>query len=84
MFWGEPFSHLNIADQKPRECWCSRSMKKKAITLNGTECNSPCDGDSSMACGGREELSVYKLSRASQMHVSTLLALCALTLVTLL
>lgn len=48
----------------PRECWCSQHIAGISKKLADGECNFPCEGNSSLACGGSLKLSVYKMSSA--------------------
>ncbi|RYP74513.1 hypothetical protein DL771_002987 [Monosporascus sp. 5C6A] len=44
-----------------RECWCANELNSFSARLPDGECNTACDGDAAMACGGALKLSVYQL-----------------------
>jgi hypothetical protein len=48
-----------------RECWCSNVLAGISEKLDDKQCDLPCDGDQSMACGGALKLSVYRLASAA-------------------
>ncbi|KND89522.1 WSC domain-containing protein 2 [Tolypocladium ophioglossoides CBS 100239] len=48
-----------------RECWCSQSLSGISKKLDDGQCNFPCEGDNTTACGGSLKLTVYRLSSAS-------------------
>ncbi|KFA66291.1 hypothetical protein S40285_01929 [Stachybotrys chlorohalonatus IBT 40285] len=61
--------------QWSRECWCADALAGISEELDDAQCNFPCDGDNSTACGGALKLSVYRLSSAaSGVTVSGVLA----------
>ncbi|KAJ6445867.1 carbohydrate-binding WSC [Purpureocillium lavendulum] len=45
-----------------RECWCSQSIAGISKKLDDNQCNFPCEGDNTTACGASLKLSVYRLS----------------------
>ncbi|OAA73501.1 Carbohydrate-binding WSC [Cordyceps fumosorosea ARSEF 2679] len=47
-----------------RECWCAQSIAGIAQRLDDTECNFPCSGNETQACGGQLKLNVYRMSGA--------------------
>lgn len=47
------------------ECWCSQSLSGISKKLDDGQCNFPCEGDNTTACGGALKLTVYRLSSAS-------------------
>ena len=46
-----------------RECWCADDLSPLSTRLPDAECDTPCDGDVTTACGGALRLSVYELQR---------------------
>ncbi|RYP81685.1 hypothetical protein DL769_001917 [Monosporascus sp. CRB-8-3] len=44
-----------------RECWCANELNSLSPRLPDGQCNTTCDGDAAMACGGALKLSVYQL-----------------------
>ena len=46
-----------------RECWCADNLNPLSIRVPDAECDTPCDGDATTACGGALRLSVYELQR---------------------
>lgn len=42
-----------------RECWCGFSLAGSS-SVNAIDCDYPCTGDSSQACGGPTRLTVYQ------------------------
>ncbi|RYP09160.1 hypothetical protein DL764_001431 [Monosporascus ibericus] len=44
-----------------RECWCANELNSLSAKLPDGQCNTTCDGDATMACGGALKLSVYQL-----------------------
>jgi hypothetical protein len=62
------------------ECWCGDSLAGISKKLDDTECNYPCEGNETIACGGALKLTLYRTSAApAGMSVSGLLAIIALT-----
>ncbi|GAB0139576.1 hypothetical protein EsHS_00000225 [Epichloe bromicola] len=61
------------------ECWCSQKIAGISKKLDDAECNFPCEGNKTFACGGSLKLSVYKLSAASAESASSLLLLSLVT-----
>ncbi|XWW92620.1 hypothetical protein V2A60_000545 [Cordyceps javanica] len=49
-----------------RECWCAQSISGIAQKLDDAECNFPCAGNKTQACGGQLKLNVYRTSGAAQ------------------
>lgn len=64
-----------------RECWCSQKIAGISKKLDDAQCNFPCEGNRTFACGGSLKLSVYKLSgaRAELASSSLLLSLSLVT-----
>lgn len=58
-----------------RECWCAQSISGIAGKLDDGQCSFPCEGNTSMACGGSLKLSVYKLSSAGRLAAQAVVAL---------
>ncbi|KAK1755340.1 WSC domain-containing protein 2 [Echria macrotheca] len=54
-----------------RECWCAQSLSTLSPRLQDTECNLPCEGNASLACGGRLRLSVYISGASSSIQSSS-------------
>lgn len=48
-----------------RECWCGVRLSALAVRLPDSECDTPCDGNKTVACGGSLKLSVYNLTSGS-------------------
>ncbi|KAF1983557.1 WSC-domain-containing protein [Aulographum hederae CBS 113979] len=42
-----------------RECWCADYLSALSNKLDDSECNMPCMGDDTEACGGRLALTLY-------------------------
>ena len=55
------------------ECWCSQSMAGISKKLDDGQCNFPCEGDNTTACGGSLKLTVYRLSSASSKSIASAL-----------
>ncbi|KAM3532594.1 hypothetical protein NHJ13051_000057 [Beauveria bassiana] len=49
-----------------RECWCAQNIAGIAQKLDDGECNFPCAGNKTHACGGQLKLNVYRMSAASR------------------
>ncbi|OAA44592.1 Carbohydrate-binding WSC [Beauveria brongniartii RCEF 3172] len=49
-----------------RECWCAQNIAGIAQKLDDGECNFPCAGNKTQACGGQLKLNVYRMSAASR------------------
>ncbi|OAA82119.1 Carbohydrate-binding WSC [Akanthomyces lecanii RCEF 1005] len=47
-----------------RECWCAENIAGIAQKLDDKECNFPCAGNKTQACGGQLKLNVYRMSSA--------------------
>ncbi|TLD28993.1 hypothetical protein PspLS_03836 [Pyricularia sp. CBS 133598] len=52
-----------------RECWCGNILSGLSTKVDDDQCNTACDGDASIACGGPLKLSVY-MSGAQRVAVS--------------
>ncbi|KAL2154372.1 hypothetical protein VTH82DRAFT_3048 [Thermothelomyces myriococcoides] len=48
-----------------RECWCGQTLSSLSAKLPDSECNLPCDGNTTQACGGSLKLTIYKAGAAS-------------------
>ncbi|KAL5612355.1 hypothetical protein BROUX41_000113 [Berkeleyomyces rouxiae] len=48
-----------------RECWCSHFINSQSVLLDDSACDDPCDGASSVACGGGLKLTVYELQSSA-------------------
>ncbi|GJN73202.1 hypothetical protein PLICBS_007278 [Purpureocillium lilacinum] len=48
-----------------RECWCAQSIAGISEKLDDKQCNFPCEGDNTTACGASLKLSVYRLSSSA-------------------
>jgi hypothetical protein len=48
-----------------RECWCGVRLSALSARLDDAACDTPCDGNASVACGGSLKLSVYNLTTTS-------------------
>ncbi|KAL2270142.1 hypothetical protein VTJ83DRAFT_2326 [Remersonia thermophila] len=49
-----------------RECWCATSLSGLSARLADDECDLPCEGNQTQACGGNLKLSVYTLNSAAR------------------
>ena len=47
-----------LANTPLSECWCAQQLSGISAKLDDKECNLPCDGDKSQACGGALKLTV--------------------------
>lgn len=64
-----------------RECWCGKALAGISKKLDDTQCNYPCEGNKTMACGGALKLTLYRLSAApASASVSGLLAITGLVM----
>ncbi|KAK0729160.1 WSC domain-containing protein [Apiosordaria backusii] len=50
-----------------RECWCAQSLSGLSSKVADSECDLPCDGNSTQACGGNLKLTVYIASAAANL-----------------
>ncbi|RFU75285.1 carbohydrate-binding wsc [Trichoderma arundinaceum] len=66
-----------------RECWCAQTLSGIAEKLDDSACNYPCEGDNTTACGGSLKLTVYRVSSASGLSISSFLSLLTIGLVTI-
>ncbi|KAK4243045.1 hypothetical protein C7999DRAFT_18539 [Corynascus novoguineensis] len=48
-----------------RECWCAQSLSSLSKKLPDSECNLPCEGNATQACGGNLKLTVYMAGAAT-------------------
>ncbi|KAH0595820.1 hypothetical protein MHUMG1_06368 [Metarhizium humberi] len=79
---GENGAHYRYAGLEwARECWCAQSIAGISAKLDDGECNFPCEGNTSLACGGSLKLSVYRMSsagaQASPVPLASFLSLVA-------
>jgi len=49
-----------------RECWCAPYLSALSTKLPDSQCNLPCEGNSSQICGGALRLSVYQQKSATK------------------
>ncbi|KAL1841288.1 hypothetical protein VTJ49DRAFT_7233 [Mycothermus thermophilus] len=54
-----------------RECWCATALSGLSVKLADEECDLPCEGNKSQACGGNLKLTVYTLNSATRTAWST-------------
>ncbi|KAI1266809.1 WSC domain-containing protein [Xylariaceae sp. FL1019] len=45
-----------------RECWCADRLDSLSVKLDDGDCNTPCDGENTTACGGPLRLSLYNIT----------------------
>lgn len=45
-----------------RQCWCANRLSSLSTKLADSTCNTECDGNKTVACGGALKLSVYNLT----------------------
>lgn len=45
-----------------RECWCAPRLSALSVRLDDGACDTQCDGDEAVACGGSLKLSLYNLT----------------------
>ncbi|KAK4176316.1 WSC domain-containing protein [Triangularia setosa] len=65
-----------------RECWCSQSLSGLSSKVADSECDLPCDGNSTQACGGSLKLTVYIAGAAAHLAGrSSLLASLAVVVI---
>ncbi|KAL2161506.1 hypothetical protein VTH06DRAFT_8068 [Thermothelomyces fergusii] len=48
-----------------RECWCGHTLSSLSVKLPDDECDLPCDGNATQACGGSLKLTVYMAGAAT-------------------
>ncbi|KLU87640.1 hypothetical protein MAPG_06635, partial [Magnaporthiopsis poae ATCC 64411] len=53
----KPYKYAGL--EFSRECWCGNSLSPLATKFADSECNTACDGDAKIICGGSMKLSVY-------------------------
>ncbi|KAK4111834.1 WSC-domain-containing protein [Canariomyces notabilis] len=66
-----------------RECWCAQSLSSLSAKLPDSECNLPCEGNTTQACGGMLKLTVYIASSAAVNRVAWAAGLVAVGAVSL-
>jgi hypothetical protein len=54
-----------------RECWCANDLNTLSAKLPDTDCNLPCSGNSSLACGAPLKLTIYQQKQNSQKSLGT-------------
>ncbi|OCL14876.1 WSC-domain-containing protein [Glonium stellatum] len=59
---GQQFAGLEYG----RECWCAPYLSAFSNKLPDTDCNMPCTGNSSVACGGRLTITLYNATTGAQ------------------
>ncbi|OAA49288.1 Carbohydrate-binding WSC [Metarhizium rileyi] len=75
---GENGTHYRYAGLEwARECWCAQSIAGISAKLDDSECNFPCEGNNSLACGASLKLSVYRMSSAAAVRATITPALLA-------
>jgi len=47
-----------------RDCYCT--PYHKAMASDSSDCDAPCDGDSSQMCGGKTKSEVYSMHKSSE------------------
>ncbi|KHN99556.1 Carbohydrate-binding WSC, subgroup [Metarhizium album ARSEF 1941] len=52
---GFPFAGVEFG----KECWCGVVLANDTAQVDGSQCNMPCQGDSSDTCGGRGRLNLW-------------------------
>ncbi|KAK3904842.1 putative fungistatic metabolite [Staphylotrichum tortipilum] len=48
-----------------RECWCAQSISSLSQKVADGECNLPCEGNTTQACGGNLKITVYQAGAAA-------------------
>lgn len=56
------------------ECFCAQYLNSLAKKLPDSECNLPCDGNSTQVCGGPLKLTVYTTRKAGSQGAGSKLA----------
>lgn len=51
-------------DAQFRECWCGDALAGISEKLDDEQCNYPCEGNKTQACGGALKLTLYHISSA--------------------
>ncbi|KAK4033135.1 putative fungistatic metabolite [Parachaetomium inaequale] len=59
-----------------RECWCAQALSSLSEKVPDSECNLPCEGNTTQACGGNLKLTVY-MAGAAAARVSWAIGLVA-------
>ncbi|ETS88012.1 hypothetical protein PFICI_01840 [Pestalotiopsis fici W106-1] len=57
-----PYNYAGL--EYSRECWCANKLSRLSVQLADAECNTPCDGNQTDACGGALKLSLYNITTA--------------------
>ncbi|KUI73516.1 Xylosyltransferase oxt [Cytospora mali] len=58
-----PYTYVGVSDGK--SCYCGPSLDSTARQGHPEDCSVPCQGNTSVACGGRSFMLIYKLSTAN-------------------
>lgn len=53
------------------ECFCGNEIQAGSLPVDETECNLPCNGDSSQTCGGNSRLNLYSFGNIGSPPVSS-------------
>ncbi|OCK96363.1 WSC-domain-containing protein [Cenococcum geophilum 1.58] len=48
------------------ECWCAPYLSAFSNKLPDSDCNIPCQGNSSVACGGRLTITLYNITTSAK------------------
>ena len=57
---------LQLIEMLGRECWCANYLNSLSAKLPDTDCNFPCSGNASLACGASLKLTLYQQKQGSQ------------------
>ena len=55
----ENYSYFGL--QNANECWCGNKAPSLAAKLEMTKCNRMCSGNSSLRCGGADNVNAWKV-----------------------
>ncbi|KAF9880027.1 hypothetical protein CkaCkLH20_02838 [Colletotrichum karsti] len=66
-----------------RECWCSQKLSSLATKLDDAACDTPCDGNKEVACGGALKLGVYMVQSGGARVTATAWAASAVAMLAL-
>jgi len=56
---GKCISYNYFGTESGDTCWCGYEIQSSSRPLPHSQCNAPCDGDSSQKCGGHEKVSTW-------------------------
>ncbi|KUI57643.1 Xylosyltransferase oxt [Cytospora mali] len=59
----QPYTYVGVSDGQ--SCYCGTSLNSTARQGHPEDCSVPCQGNTSVACGGRSFMLIYKLSAAN-------------------